>query len=875
MAKLQSVRIRILTGLLFATAKVTFDLILNKATVIGVQESWQRVEETAQLAPFHDRRSLRSQAKTESKVQTKISASAYNSTSIYASEQNTDALSRSKEPVYVLSAKNSSAVVLTHETRYRVEETNQSTPISGISTLPSLLVDDAMSQAIRTNTSASDKMHASSTFTSGAELSTSVLGHVSVSPAKNISVVIVTQETRQGAPMPNTSSSHSLLAVNGAETNVQTKPSAFGSTHSNSTSTKSTEPVTVVLEKNISSALVVTQKTRPRIEETSQLASTSDNITSTTLLSIDKKNMTDKRDTSAFGAIHSNSSSSNVSASVTAASSTSREPATVLMEKNTSTLVVRQKIRHRVEKNIQSASMSDNSTLTSVLASDFKVHTDKTNTPTFDRHTNSTSKNVSDPGSSKPSRSKEAVSFLPSNISMEVVKRSTWRLVDETWQRVEESSQSAPMSDHSTSSSLLAVDRNDQTVKAIFVDANSTSNNVTVQRNATTSKSQQNVFVSPAMNNSAALTDEFDPTKFAYAYVIGGCSPENGHYKGFLYNVLVSSRILRDEGAKADIVVFFQMSYKSNSTELPDEDLRLLSSVGAKVEYIPKSDLESFYDTVMNKFRILTLVQYHRVLLMDGDVMPIGNLDYLFEMSHGSKAVPKENIIVMGTMEPANAGFFMLSPGEGEYERLTDIVRRREEEAATHNTTERRKFDEIKGWGHVMEEDDQWESRRGQGGTKWNFHFAFSDQGLLFYWTKYVKRSVSIIHGYNAKGHMVQNWASSSAGKTELESRLPEPFKDTSKPRFKLYGHCSKFMCDFIHFTGKAKPWMRQPPADIASSEFKKDDPSLVWWHTLYGLNNELGMKLNFTHWVPHSPPLGLLATFKDLDKRVAKLKAA
>jgi hypothetical protein len=41
--------------------------------------------------------------------------------------------------------------------------------------------------------------------------------------------------------------------------------------------------------------------------------------------------------------------------------------------------------------------------------------------------------------------------------------------------------------------------------------------------------------------------------------------------------------------------------------------------------------------------------------------------------------------------------------------------------------------------------------------TNWTFHGNFADQGLLYYWTKYVKKNVSIV-----VDHEVENWASSS-----------------------------------------------------------------------------------------------------------------
>jgi hypothetical protein len=48
---------------------------------------------------------------------------------------------------------------------------------------------------------------------------------------------------------------------------------------------------------------------------------------------------------------------------------------------------------------------------------------------------------------------------------------------------------------------------------------------------------------------------------------------------------------------------------------------------------------------------------------MDGDVMPIASLDYLFEMSDGENATLKENLITAGKLEPANAvSLFLLYP---------------------------------------------------------------------------------------------------------------------------------------------------------------------------------------------------------------------
>ena len=179
--------------------------------------------------------------------------------------------------------------------------------------------------------------------------------------------------------------------------------------------------------------------------------------------------------------------------------------------------------------------------------------------------------------------------------------------------------------------------------------------------------------------------------------------------------------------------------------------------------------------------------------------MPLGNLDYLFDLSLSGTL--KENVVVAGSLEPANGGFFMLRPGL--YDELQGIIRKREETSLTiEDNNKRYKFDELRGWGHVIEPPDYWIARRpGQRGTNWTFHFAFSDQGLLYHWVKYHRQSVSIIFA-----DKVENWASDASGMVRLEEVLSSPFANFSKPRIHVTAACRKFMCDFMHFVGSKKP---------------------------------------------------------------------
>jgi len=377
--------------------------------------------------------------------------------------------------------------------------------------------------------------------------------------------------------------------------------------------------------------------------------------------------------------------------------------------------------------------------------------------------------------------------------------------------------------------------------------------------------------------NSSTFTtqDNFNQTNspYAYAFVIGGVNPSKPAYKGFLYNILVSARVLRQLGSTADVVAFFQLSHAyRRSDTLPDEDLRALRGMGIKIYYIERSEHESFYETVMNKFRILQLTQYKRVLLMDGDVMPVSNLDYLFHLSDDNKFGPgnstlRENVIVSGPWEPSNAGFFMLTPSQGDYDHILDIIQKRKQQADADDVL----FDEVKGWGHVIEEGDEWVSRR-ETGRNWTFHFAFSDQGLLYHWTKYVKHSVSIVyHG------RVENWSPVEVNgkiKAVKERVLDQPFLEHSKPLLRQYGTCQKFMCDFMHFSGIQKPWLRKPPTDLDDSNKLSNGPN-IWWYFLMVVDHELGLKFDFANWTPgQRPSLGLYATWTDMGKHNKKTAA-
>jgi hypothetical protein len=112
-------------------------------------------------------------------------------------------------------------------------------------------------------------------------------------------------------------------------------------------------------------------------------------------------------------------------------------------------------------------------------------------------------------------------------------------------------------------------------------------------------------------------------SSYAYMFLIGGIDPDQPKgYLGFLYNVLISSEILRNDGSTADIWLFVQMHPTTNRTTLPVEEQNLLRQLNIATVYLEKPKYSSFADIMMEKFRLLQLVQYKRVMYLDADVLP-------------------------------------------------------------------------------------------------------------------------------------------------------------------------------------------------------------------------------------------------------------
>jgi len=215
---------------------------------------------------------------------------------------------------------------------------------------------------------------------------------------------------------------------------------------------------------------------------------------------------------------------------------------------------------------------------------------------------------------------------------------------------------------------------------------------------------------------------------------------------------------------------------------------------------------------------------------LDYDVMPTCNLDYLFDLSDPLPGLPssninattntfrlKENIILAYQSEPSSGGLFVLKPNATDFDRIQRIIYEKEVKSLELPYPH---WDPIVGWGHEITKPDYWKDVRGRVKNNWTWYGVEADQGLLYFWTKYVKKSVSIVTRYDVEQWGEDDWENTGANGTLVLRKSQEQDKagmSTSAPTieknaFKNYGcPVTHFLPspynDFHHMTGNAKPW--------------------------------------------------------------------
>lgn len=313
-------------------------------------------------------------------------------------------------------------------------------------------------------------------------------------------------------------------------------------------------------------------------------------------------------------------------------------------------------------------------------------------------------------------------------------------------------------------------------------------------------------FTGDENNKMPTLRQHKATNKFAYVYVLAGVDPESIMKAGNLYSVLVSNEFIRMVNSIADVVVLIRLHKDSNATRLKPDQEHLLQQEGIKVKYLPGPPrVDNFFTAVMEKFRILDLTEYNRVIYLDLDTLPMCNLDYLFVNSVGPNPILRENVIHIGPGEPAQGGFFMLEPNHQDANRIMDIINERYKVGV--------KCKKEDGWGHKILPPDHWDSIGHQNQTKYDFYAACADQGLLYHWTKYVKKSVSIMHpefieNYGTLSEVTNGSNYINASTMSMLSRFGWEALKQNKINGQPQKRSNLWSYDDIkHFSGRGKPW--------------------------------------------------------------------
>ncbi len=78
------------------------------------------------------------------------------------------------------------------------------------------------------------------------------------------------------------------------------------------------------------------------------------------------------------------------------------------------------------------------------------------------------------------------------------------------------------------------------------------------------------------------------------------------------------------------------------------------------------------WTATLEKFRVLELLQYDRVRFLDGDLIPLCNLDKEFKDSYDGRL--QGFVGTKGGVAPITASDFMVTPQRGLFEKTMNIV---------------------------------------------------------------------------------------------------------------------------------------------------------------------------------------------------------
>lgn len=215
--------------------------------------------------------------------------------------------------------------------------------------------------------------------------------------------------------------------------------------------------------------------------------------------------------------------------------------------------------------------------------------------------------------------------------------------------------------------------------------------------------------------------------------------------------------------------------------------------------------------------------------------------DYLFHYSDWQSDVWRkdfeqpplqENFVITSPNDPSNGGNFILAPHPGDLQRINKIIQTKERKVAQGIP-----FDKKMGWGADI---GRWDAVL-QHGFGWTFLAASGDQGLLYYWVKYVKRKVSVQAGYER----FETWVPLPNGTLFLKNVSEWPIPSHNSVHLWRKGR-SGVRKDFYHFMGLAKPW-NQTFSDLSKKTMYKS-AVYYWQYCLKKIDKKFNVGIDFNN---------------------------
>jgi hypothetical protein len=332
---------------------------------------------------------------------------------------------------------------------------------------------------------------------------------------------------------------------------------------------------------------------------------------------------------------------------------------------------------------------------------------------------------------------------------------------------------------------------------------------------------------------AAAADHHHGGGKFAYAYIVGGCSLTS--CLGYLLNAIVANQILKDHNSTSDVVFQVRMASRINETRLPIEHETWLRKSGIHLKYLPKVRVDNFGTATLEKFRVLEMIEYDRVRFLDADLIPLCNVDFELEASYNGQL--QEYVGKQGSVAPISACDFIVTPKKGLFKQVMDIVhRQRNKKQQQPNTTNL--FDPLVGWGDQMIGGDEWRGSNRRG-TNWDFYGATIDQGIIYQWLKYEMLNWSHVVMKGKNDFQVQTWQEVThsrqnnsnivAASGQRYTAIVNKTKFKSKTCLTMKG----WNLSNLHFNGNGKPWnkpiLSEDIPDSYSESFEGRDIWLFW----------------------------------------------